>query len=53
LLLLTLQEAVVSSISLEASQEELSSLITLWELQPFTHEEAVASLLAAAGKEET
>lgn len=47
------QESTVSSISLETSQEELSTLITLWELQPFTHEEAVASLLAAAAKEGT
>lgn len=53
LLLMALQEAAVSSISLESSQEELSTLITLWELQPFTHEEAVASLLAAAAKEES
>jgi hypothetical protein len=44
----TVQEAAISTISLESTQEELSTLSTLWELQPFTNEAAVANILAAA-----
>lgn len=43
-----LQEAAVGGISLESSTEELSTLHTLWELQPFTNEAALHSISAAA-----
>lgn len=48
MLLCAVQEAAVSTISLESTQGELSTLSTLWELQPFTNEAAVAIILAAA-----
>jgi len=44
----TLQEAAAAGISLDTSTEDLGTLRTLWELQPFTNEAAVAQLMAAA-----
>ena len=42
-----MQEAAVGGISLGSSTEELHTLSTLWELQPFTNEAAVATLVSA------
>lgn len=41
------QEAAVDGISLETTPEELSTLSTYWQLQPFTNEAAVATLVEA------
>ena len=46
-LLVATQDAAVASINLETSCEDLSSLRTFWQLQPFTNDEAVAWLQQA------
>lgn len=44
---LPLQKLAKSSIGLDISAEELSTISTLWELQPFTNEDMTATLKAA------
>jgi hypothetical protein len=43
-----LQAAAVDAISLETTPEQLSTLSTMWQLQPFTNEAAAASITSAA-----
>jgi hypothetical protein len=43
-----LQAAAVDGINLETTPEQLNTLSTMWELQPFTNEAAAASIITAA-----
>jgi hypothetical protein len=43
-----LQELAAESISLDSSPDDLSTFVTLWQLQPFTDEAAVAAVWDAA-----
>jgi hypothetical protein len=38
----------VDGINLETTPEQLNTLSTMWELQPFTNEAAAASIITAA-----